>query len=321
MSKIPFVVRIDDAPHAVAEQVSPTIRRVIANNPSKFTYRGTGTYIIGATDVVVIDPGPILDSHRDALDNILSQCTVRAIVVTHCHADHSPLAQWLKTKTGAKTYAIGPHADISGVDIEDFDDDPDDESDKTTNQDEPRETIDVSFQPDVIVGDGEIFFDDYKITLSAVWTPGHTSNHLCVAYAQEQALFTGDHIMGWSTTVVSPPDGDMRSYMMSLDKVIARNDSILWPTHGAPVTEPIDFLLAYRQHRLDRENQIIHALSGGPKNIQELVRAMYADVAKQLHKPARRSVWSHLIKLHQDGLVMVADGGDPQLKSLYQLRQ
>ena len=126
--------------------------------------------------------------------------------------------------------------------------------------------------------------------------------------------------MGWSTTVVSPPDGDMRSYMMSLDKVIARKDSILWPTHGAPVTEPTEFLQAYRQHRLEREKQIIYALSSGPQNIQELVRVMYADVAKPLHKPARRSVWSHLIKLHQDGVVVTSDGGEAQLKSLYQLR-
>ena len=324
MSKIPFVVRIDNAPHAVAEQVSPTIQRVIANNPSKFTYRGTGTYIIGDTNVVVIDPGPLLDSHRDALDGVLSNRTVRAIVVTHCHADHSPLAEWLKTKTGAQTYAIGPHADITGLDIEDFADDPDedsqDDADKTTVGDEPRETIDVAFQPDVIVKDGETFFDAYGITLTAVWTPGHTSNHLCVAYSQEHALFTGDHIMGWSTTVVSPPDGDMRSYMASLDKVIDRKDAILWPTHGAPVTEPIEFLQAYRQHRLEREQQIIDALQIGPRNIQDLVKEMYVDVAKALHKPARRSVWSHLIKLHQDGVAVVADGSDPKLKSLYKLK-
>lgn len=126
--------------------------------------------------------------------------------------------------------------------------------------------------------------------------------------------------MGWSTTVVSPPDGDMRSYMASLDKVIDRKDAILWPTHGAPVTEPIEFLQAYRQHRREREQQIIDALQIGPRNIQELVKEMYVDVAKALHKPARRSVWSHLIKLHQDGVVVVTDGSDPKLKSLYKLK-
>lgn len=318
MAAIPFVPRIDDAPYATSQQLSPLVRRVIAENPSKFTYRGTGTYIIGTHDVVVIDPGPRLDSHRDALQRALDGCKVVGIVVTHCHADHSPLSQWLKESTGAPTFALGPHADVV-FDTDDVEeDDEEDEVDDTDSQsDEPRETIDVDFQPDVTVIDGEVFLTTDEFSLVAVATPGHTSNHLCVALQEEHALFTGDHIMGWSTTVVSPPDGDMSDYMRSLQKVADRGDAILYPTHGGPITEPGPFLLAYADHRRERERQILHQLAGGPKTIRDMVSVMYADVDKKLHKPARRSVWSHLIQLHRQGHVTVIDGDVPRRTSTY----
>ena len=318
MAAIPFVPRIDDAPYATSQQLSPLVRRVIAENPSKFTYRGTGTYIIGTHDVVVIDPGPRLDSHRDALQRALDGCKVVGIVVTHCHADHSPLSQWLKESTGAPTFALGPHADVvfDADDVEE--DDEEDEVDDTDSQsDEPRETIDVDFQPDVTVIDGEVFLTTDEFSLVAVATPGHTSNHLCVALQEEHALFTGDHIMGWSTTVVSPPDGDMSEYMRSLQKVADRGDAILYPTHGGPITEPGPFLSAYADHRREREQQILDQLAGGPKTIRDMVSVMYADVDKKLHKPARRSVWSHLIQLHRQGHVTVIDGDVPRRTSTY----
>ncbi len=318
MAAIPFVPRIDDAPYATSQQLSPLVRRVIAENPSKFTYRGTGTYIIGTHDVVVIDPGPRLDSHRDALQRALDGCNVVGIVVTHCHADHSPLSQWLKESTGAPTFALGPHADVvfDADDVEE--DDEEDEVDDTDSQsDEPRETIDVDFRPDVTVVDGEVFLTTDEFSLVAVATPGHTSNHLCVALQREHALFTGDHIMGWSTTVVSPPDGDMSEYMRSLQKVADRGDAILYPTHGGPITEPGPFLTAYADHRRERERQILDQLADGPRTIRDMVSVLYADVAKKLHKPARRSVWSHLIQLHRQGQVTVIDGDVPRRTSTY----
>jgi glyoxylase-like metal-dependent hydrolase (beta-lactamase superfamily II) len=153
--------------------------------------------------------------------------------------------------------------------------------------------------------------------MRAVHTPGHTSNHLCFAFEQERALFSGDHVMGWSTTVIAPPDGDMRAYFESLHRVAARNDATLWPTHGAPVTAPQPFLAAFLAHRLGREAQVLAAVRGGQTSIAAMVKVLYADVRKELHKPARRSVLSHLVKLVDDGLVAVADGGRPTLRATY----
>ena len=319
MSAIPFVPRIDDAPHAIAEQVSPLIQRVIADNPSKFTYRGTGTYIIGTKDVVVIDPGPEIDSHRDALERALDGRRVVGIAVTHCHADHSPLSAWLNEYSGAPRFAIGPHAEHPGYVYEDDSHlDPPAVEDKHEDE-EHKETVDTDFVPDISVVDGETFIATPEFSLTAVATPGHTSNHMCVAFAEESALFTGDHIMGWSTTVVSPPDGDMADYMASLQKVIHRHDAILWPTHGGPVTDPQPFLQAYAEHRYERERQIIRQLENGARTIHDIVEVLYVEVPQPLHKPARRSVWSHLRKLHNDGVVRTTDHGDPRLLSTYQL--
>ena len=214
------------------------MRRVIANNPSKYTYLGTGTYIVGHGDVAVIDPGPMLDEHRDALAAALEGERVRAILVTHCHSDHSPLAAWLRETTGAPTVAFGPHGSV-----DDEPDEPDpktstDDAVETGRDDEPEETTDLDFDPDVRVADGEVAAMGAGWTMRAVHTPGHTSNHMCYALDEEQALFTGDHVMGWSTTIVSPPDGDMRAYIDSLRKVHGRATTpSLWPTHGAPVTD------------------------------------------------------------------------------------
>lgn len=324
MTTIPFVPRIDDAPYATVEQLTPLIQRVIANNPSKFTYRGTGTYILGAHDVVVVDPGPQLESHQRALEIALRGRHVVGIAVTHCHADHSPLSAWMKSEFQCPTFAIGPHADVVDDDPDDVDEseeDSDDEPDDANTQaeEEPRETIDLAFVPDVAVFDGQEFFRTSELALVAVSTPGHTSNHMCVAMPQEQALFTGDHVMGWSTTVVSPPDGDMRAYMASLRKVRERDDRILWPTHGGPITRPRPFLDAYIAHRREREAQIVSLLRQAPRTIRELVSIMYADVAKTLHKPARRSVWSHLIMLCQDGVVRTTAGDAPRKTSTYEV--
>ncbi len=311
MSAIPFVT-LDDPHYGVAVQVSPLVRRVIANNPSKYTYLGTGTYIIGHGDVAVIDPGPLVDEHRDALGAAIEGERVRAILVTHCHSDHSPLAAWLREVTGAPTIAFGPHAnaELNTQFDEEIDPERDSESEGTIEDGMTlEETTDLDFDPDVRVADGEVAAMGVGWTMRAVHTPGHTSNHTSYAFDEERSLFTGDHIMGWSTTIVSPPDGDMRAYIDSLRKVMDRNDASLWPTHGAPVTDPKPFLQAFLEHRVQREAQVLAAVRSGQSDIEGMVKSMYADVREELHKAAARSVLSNLIKLVDDGVVTVEGKG------------
>ena len=326
MAKIQFVAHIDDVPYGDSILVSPLIRRVIAENPSKYTYRGTGTYIVGNGDVAVIDPGPILDSHRQALERALVGSRVVAIVITHCHSDHSPLAKWLHETTGAPTYGVGPHSASAPGDDDDDDDDEADEADELGDDSalvgapvEIREDIDRDFVPTRIVSDGDVIIDTGEFALVAVATPGHTSNHMCVALPQERALFSGDHVMGWSTTVVSPPDGDMSSYIDSLKKVQLRDDAVIWPTHGGPISNPQIFLAQYLAHRLEREDQIVGCLRDGVSTIVEIVAQLYSEVPKALHRAAGRSVLSHLIKLIEDDRVVVADGSKPRSKAVFAL--
>jgi glyoxylase-like metal-dependent hydrolase (beta-lactamase superfamily II) len=273
-----------EAPYGMPVKLTPLISRVLANNPGPFTFKGTGVYIVGARDVAVIDPGPLIAEHVEALKRALGGRRVSHILVTHTHSDHSPAAAPLKEWSGAKTYAFGPHGSgkDDGVKVE--------------------EGGDRDFVPDIRVRDGEIVAGD-GFTFECVYTPGHTSNHMCFALREEQALFTGDHVMGWSTTVVTPPDGDMAQYMASLRKLLARGDRILYPTHGAPIREPKPFLQAYVDHRLEREAQILACIRDGVSTIPEMVARMYADVDKRLHPAASRSVLAHLILLEKEGRV------------------
>ena len=336
MAEIPFVTPLDDPAYGTVVTLSPLVRRVVANNPSRFSYRGTGTYIVGRGDVAVIDPGPALDEHSDALLAALVGSRVRAILVTHCHSDHSPLAAWLKKETGAPTIAFGPHGAVeTEVDDEGEDDlgDDDGEDGSRSDRDEglpdavdgpgddleviAKETTEVDFIPDIRAVDGSIVAAGRGWTVSAVHTPGHTSNHLCFVLHEEQALFSGDHVMGWSTTVVSPPDGDMRHYIQSLRKVIAHNDRVLYPTHGNPITDPQPFLAAYLAHRLEREQQVLAMIDSGVGKIRDIVQVLYAQVDPKLHKAAGRSVLAHIVSLVEDGRVAVADGGPPRSKAAY----
>lgn len=280
---IPFD-RNFDVPFGESIPLSPLIARVLAPNPGPFTFKGTGVYIVGAGDVAVIDPGPLIGEHVEALKRALDGKRITHILVTHTHSDHSPAAAPLKEWSGAKTYAFGPHGSgkEDGVKVE--------------------EGGDRDFVPDIAVRDGDTIAGD-GFAFDCVYTPGHTSNHMCFALANEQALFTGDHVMGWSTTVVTPPDGDMADYMASLRKLLARDDSILYPTHGAPIRAPKPFLQAYIDHRLEREAQILACIRGGVTTIPEMVARMYADVDKRLHPAASRSVLAHLIQLEKEGRV------------------
>jgi glyoxylase-like metal-dependent hydrolase (beta-lactamase superfamily II) len=302
---------LDDVEYGAVEQVAPMIRRVIAENPSKFTYRGTGTYIIGHGDVVVIDPGPRLDSHRDALAVALTGERVRGILVTHCHADHSPLAGWLAAETAAPTFAFGPHPRPDPALVPE----PDDPDADTVIE----EATDHEFVPDHATADGDALVLAPGVAVEAVHTPGHTSNHTCWAMRLDgvRVLFSGDHVMGWSTTVVSPPDGDMAAYLDSLARVIRRADDVLWPTHGPPRDDVVEYVTALVEHRRAREEAVLAAVRAGRSAIPEIVALLYADVRAELHKPAGRSVWAHLVQLVARGDVAVADGGPARLDSTY----
>lgn len=279
---IPFE-RNFEAPYGENVRVSPLIHRVLARNPGPFTFKGTGVYIVGVDDVAVIDPGPDIPEHVAALKRCLEGKRVSHILLTHTHSDHSPAAEPLKQWSGARTFAFGPHG-----------------SGKAEEGARVEEGGDMAFVPDERVRDGDVI-EGAGFTIECVFTPGHTSNHMCFALREESALFTGDHVMGWSTTVVTPPDGDMRAYMASLHKLQARRDAILWPTHGGPVRDPKPFLQAYVDHRLEREAQILACLREGIATIPEMVARMYADVDKRLHPAASRSVLAHLIQLTEEG--------------------
>ena len=266
---------------------SPLVRRLLAHNPSPFTYTGTGTFVVGHGIVAVIDPGPADPAHIAALIDGLAHETVSHIVVTHTHMDHSPAAPALQAATGARIVGCAP---------------------LMLSDDGPRADagFDPSYAPDAVMTEGDSISGP-GWTLAALATPGHTSNHLCFALAEEKALFTGDHVMGWSTTVVAPPDGDMAAYMASLRKLVDRDDAIYHPTHGEAVTDPQRFVRGLITHRRQRETQILKLLGDGPQTIPAMVAVMYAMVDKRLHPAAGRSVLAHLIDLRTRGLV--ADTG------------
>ncbi|MHB9881106.1 MBL fold metallo-hydrolase [Pacificimonas sp. ICDLI1SI03] len=288
---------IDDAiaaaPYGKADRMTPRVRRVLAKNPSAFTYLGTGTYIVGNDTVAVIDPGPDEDDHLAAILSATEGETVSHILVTHTHRDHSPLAVRLQQATGAQ---------IAGC------------AELVLEDDGPRSdaAFDATYSPDRVLSDGEsVSGPDW--TLTAVHTPGHTSNHLCFALDEEQALFSGDHIMGWSTSVVSPPDGDMTAYLSSLKKLQQRGEAIYYPTHGDPVENPQKLVRGYLVHRRQRETQILKLLADGPREIPGMVAAMYAMVSKALHPAAGRSVLAHLIDLERRNLVERGEGAEWRL--------
>jgi len=295
MTEIPFVRELDYE-HGAMQQVAPGIRRVIAPNMGPFTFTGTGTYVIGEGKVAVIDPGPLLQPHVEALLAGLEGETVTHILITHTHMDHSPAAAPLKEATGAETYGYGPHGgNRSGEKVE--------------------EGGDWAFEPDHRVGHGDIIEGD-GWSFEAVHTPGHTSNHLCFQYREAKALFSGDHVMGWSTSVITPPDGNMADYMASLRLLLDRDDAVYWPTHGAPITDPKPFVRAFIAHREEREEQIMQCLRTDARYIPAMVKVMYANVDAMLHPAAARSVLAHLIHMIERGTV-VASTPEPALNSLY----
>jgi glyoxylase-like metal-dependent hydrolase (beta-lactamase superfamily II) len=296
---IPYVREIEFE-YGACDQVSPLIRRVVANNPGPFTFKGTGTYIVGHGDVAVIDPGPDDPAHLAAILKAVEGERVSHILITHHHADHSPLAGPLKAATGAVIYGCAvTHPE-----------------DDDTGEVKMEAGHDHDFRPDVsLCGGGEVSGPGW--TMEAIPTPGHTSNHLCYALKEENACFTGDHIMGWSTTVITPPDGDMTDYLASLETIRARNFTTLWPTHGPPIREVAPFIDAYIAHRQERMDQILLALADSPARIRDLVPKLYRDVDERLWPAAARSMLAAIIHLERGG--DVETDGPPGPETIYRL--
>lgn len=299
---IPFNRELDFE-YGRADRVSPLVRRVIAPNPGPFTFHGTGTYILGEGEVAVVDPGPLIGEHVEAILKAVEGERVSHILITHTHIDHSPAAAPLKEATGARTFGYGPHGSgphssglfEAGAEVE--------------------EGGDRDFVPDEVVRDGDMI-EGRDWSVEAVHTPGHTSNHLCFALREENALLCGDHVMGWSTTIVSPPDGDMGDYLASLDKLKARGHETFWPTHGAPIADPAAYIDALAAHRRERADQVLACIAEGIDTIREMVPRMYArDVPEEMYPAAARSVFATVIWLLDTG--RVACEGPPGIEARY----
>ena len=293
-SPIPYV-RDMTFEYGVIERLSPLIRRVVAHNPGPFTFHGTGTYIVGNGAVAVIDPGPALEPHVEAILKGLHGETISHQIITHTHRDHSPAARLLGQATGAKTHGFGPHGADHGEAV-------------------VEEGADYDFTPDVALRDGDVIEGD-GWSLTALHTPGHTSNHLCFALDQESVLFSGDHVMGWSTTVIAPPDGHMGAYLASLRRLQERDDRVYWPTHGPCIEAPHGFVQAFLEHRAMRERQIENCLRNGTATIPAMVEAIYADVPQNLHPAAACSVLAHLIHMVENNRATC--DGEPRADGLF----
>jgi glyoxylase-like metal-dependent hydrolase (beta-lactamase superfamily II) len=298
---IPFEKKLDLPPGRV-DQVLPGVRRLLCNNPSPFTYKGTMSYIVGRGRVAIVDPGPDDAAHSAALLDAVRGETVTHIFVTHTHRDHSPGVAAIKAATGALVLAEGPHRAARPLNVGEA----------------PRldASNDTDFVPDRKLADAEVVAGD-GWTIEAVATPGHTANHMAYALKEQGLLFSGDHVMAWSTPVVAPPDGSMGDYMASLEKLRGRPENIYLPGHGGAVTNAPRFVAAYILHRKAREAAIVNRLGQGETDIPALVGAIYQNLDPRLAKAAGMSVLAHLEELVARGAV--ASDGAPSIAGRYRL--
>lgn len=278
-----------DEPADAAVRLSPLVRRLLAPNPGPMTFTGTCTYLVGAgRNLAVIDPGPDLPVHRDAIIAAADGARISHIVVTHTHRDHSPGARPLAVATGAQVVGCAPYAPAREP--------------RPAERAAVAASNDLDFAPDRVLGDGEaVQGDDY--TLVAVATPGHTMNHLAFALPEERALFSGDHVMAWSTTVIAPPTGSMSAFMASLERLRGRDEGVYWPGHGGPVRDPPRFLRALIHHRRQRERALLSRLAAGDQTVTELVATTYDNLDPRLSRAAGITVLAHLEELCARGLV------------------
>ncbi len=281
MARIAFDPRFEFT-YGRLEPVCHHLRRIVARNPGPFTGPGTGTYVIGQGNVAVIDPGPMLPDHIDALLAGLGGETISHILVTHTHMDHSSAARLLQQHTGAPILAYHTQATASPGDLEGG--------------------VDRDFRPDFPIQDGEIIQGD-GWTLEAIYTPGHCSNHLCFAWLEGSGLFCGDHVMAWATPVIIPPDGSIQSYLESLKRLLRRSESMFYPTHGTPINQPKTFLAQVHAHRLDRVAQVAVAIDAGLDTLQTLREHIYPDIPRTLHTGAEHSLRASILYLQQQGRV------------------
>jgi len=286
----------------VVDEVSPGVRRILCDNPSPFTFTGTVSYIIGRGNVAIVDPGPDDEAHAAALLDAVRGETVTHILVTHTHRDHSPNTARIKAATGATVYAEGPHRASR----------PRYESEKISSE----SGADRDFAPDVAVGDGESIAGS-GFRLEAVATPGHTANHLAFAWPERKMLFVGDHVMGWSTSIVAPPDGSMLDYMASLQRLTQREEELYFPGHGPEIPQGARYVRFLIRHRQAREASILHRLAKGEADIPTMVRAIYIGIDPRLIGAAGYSVLAHLEDLVGRGIV--ATNGDPVISGTYRL--
>jgi glyoxylase-like metal-dependent hydrolase (beta-lactamase superfamily II) len=298
---IPFDKSLDLAPDRV-DEVMPGVRRIMANNPGPFTFKGTLSYIIGKGKVAIVDPGPDDPAHVAALLDAVRNETVTHIFVTHTHRDHSPAVPAVKAATGATVYAEGPHRAARPLHI---------------GEHNPLDASgDRDFRPDVMLKDGEVVTGD-GWAIEAVTTPGHTANHMAYALKSNDTLFAGDHVMGWATTIVAPPDGAMSDYMASLDKLRQRSEAVYLPGHGPAIRDAPRFVNYYILHRKAREASILHRLGKGATDIPSIVRAIYIGLDPRLTGAAGLSVLAHLEDLVARGVV--ATDGAPSIEGVYRL--
>ena len=327
---MPVADNADFSPaYGQVERLSPLVRRVVAENPNPFTFTGTGVYLVGVGEVAVIDPGPRIDAHLDAVLSALAPGErITHILVTHTHTDHTAAVPVLQERTGAVTVGFGPHGPVAERDpleVVTFDDylteaerEAFDQAWRETPDHFKREGPDIEFVPDVVVADGAVISGG-GWSIEVVHTPGHTSNHVCFGLTAERVLFTGDHVMAWATSVISPPDGDLCDYLASLERLLQRSDDRYWPTHGPAVENPHARVRAILDHRRHREAQIVAALRDRSATINDLVPGMYAEVDKRLWRAAANSVYAHLLALHRQGRADIAEGTEPSLVATWRL--
>jgi len=298
---IPFNRTLDLAPDT-PQEVVPGVRRILTNNPSPFTFKGTLTYVVGRGKVAIVDPGPDDAAHIAAVLDAVRGETVTHIFVTHTHRDHSPAVPAIKAATGAQVLAEGPHRAARPLHVGEA----------------PRldASNDTEFRPDRALADGEVVSGD-GWTIEAITTPGHTANHMAFALKEQNLIFSGDHVMGWSTSIVAPPDGAMSDYMASLEKLSRRGEAIYLPGHGDAIRDAPAFVRHYIRHREGREASILHRLGKGAADVPTIVRAVYIGLDQRLVRAAGLSVLAHLEDLVARG--KVATDGAPSIAGIYRL--